>query len=920
MTGILIVASLHLQALENENPYDKPFVEHCSYDEKIPTPSAFLGYPFASRAATYAETRFYFQMLAGQKENIELYIYGETHEKRNLILLAISSPENMARLDEIKANIQKLTDPRKLRDNAEAEERIKTTPAIAWMAYSIHGDELSSTDAAIWLAYQLAAGQDETTQKILRETVVLIDPLQNPDGRERFLAQMRMFNGKVVNPDVQSAQHSGMWPWGRGNHYFYDLNRDFFILSQPETRARIQSFLEWRLQLFVDSHEMGPLDTYLFSPPREPINHNLTPMHHKWQTLFAEDQAKAFDTHGWSYYTREWLDMWYPGYTEWIAYSGALQILYEQAGVHGSAVRRADGATMTYRESVHHHFTSSLANLTTLAEHRGEFLQDYYQERQKTVQPPQKNEIHAYLIEPGANTGREKKLIDNLLWQGFEIYGADQSFRVSGLVNSFGESLPEKELPAGTYILPTDQPQKHIINAVFEFDPRLKDEFLAEERYYLEKRNESRMYDQSTWSMPIAYGVRCYQATFPIAIAKTRISAVKQQENPFPPERPKYGYILPGNDDASTFAICKLLEKGYAIHVAERDFRSGENKFVKGSFLLRNVENPHRFDEDFQQIIADTGARISKADTALDLQGVDLGGQYFSLLQTPRIGIFMGRTVSATSYGATWDLLDCKYRTRISSLDFDRISSLDLRKYNVLIIPSAWMGGAQGGLEPLKLWVENGGTLIAIGSAVSLLTHPNANMSAVRERADILDQLDVYMEEIEREENALHATASQADVWDYSPAKIEKATDAVERKSEDKDKLKRADAWERRFSPQGAFLRGVKDPDHWLAFGVNDPLAVMVNESRSYFAKSPVQTPVRFTDELSIRVSGLLWPEARKRYAKAAYVTREGKGKGQIILFPYQPNERGYYDETTRLLWNAVFLGPGLGAQAPIPW
>ncbi|MEW6235862.1 MAG: M14 family metallopeptidase [Candidatus Omnitrophota bacterium] len=897
--------------------YDKPFVESCVYDPAIPEPGAFLGYEVGSHPVSYAELFSYFQTLAQAKENIRLYPYGETHEGRKLLLLVVSSPENMQKLDEIKAGIQKLFDPRMLKSETEADALIQNTPAVAWMAYSIHGDELSSTDAAVWLAYQLAAGQDGVTQQTLREAVVCIDPLQNPDGRERFLAQMRSFNGKILNPDVQSANHTGLWPWGRGNHYFFDLNRDFFILSQPESRARVKTFLEWRPQLMVDSHEMGPLDTYLFSPPREPVNQNLTPMHEKWSKRFAEDQAKAFDRYGWSYYTREWLDMFYPGYSEWIAYSGALMILYEQAGVDGSAVRRADGTTMTYRETVHHHIVSSLANLQTLADNRQELLTDYYREKKKTVAPPADKEVCAYLIEPATNAARTNRLIENLLWQGIEIYQAQKPFTAKGLASSFGDSFNEKELPAGAWIIPVNQPQKHVLNAVMEFDPRMKDSFLTEERRELEKKNATRLYDVTAWSMPIAYGATCYQATAPVNAEMDPIRSFTKEPIAIP-SHPKYGYVLDGSDDASTFAVSSLLEKGFAIRAAERDFHSGGKSFVKGSFLLRNVENSSRLHAEIPAISHQSGAVFHAADSALDLEGTDLGGQYFILLTPPRIGLFLGRTVSASSFGQTWNWLDAVYGARVSCLDIELLSALDLRKYNALILPSM-SALPEGGVILLKVWVENGGTLIALGSAVSFLTDPKAEMSAVRERSEALPQMELYDEAVDREEKALTASASQADIWDYQPSDIKDATETAKKK-EDIEKLKRQDAWEKRFSPRGAFLRARVDEEHWLAFGVNNPLAVIVRSSNSYYSKPPVETPVRFAAEKNLRVSGLVWPEARRRWAKSAYLTREAKGKGQIILFPCEPDDRGYYPETTRLLWNAVFLGPGLGAKSPIPW
>ena len=295
---------------------------------------------------------------------------GETTEHRPQYYLTISDPANIAELDRIRADHMRLADPRTLTEPA-AKTLAKTLPAVVWIGYGIHGDELSSVDAAMNVAYQLAAGTDTTTLLLLKNLVVCLDPMENPDGRERFLAQLQQWSGTVENTDAQSIHHSGIWPGGRGSHYLFDLNRDWFALTHPETRARVQTVVEWHPQVFIDAHEMGAYDTYLFSPPREPINPHVSPDGRAWWTVFSKDQARAFDRFGWSYYTREWNDDWYPGYANsWGHYLDAVGILYEQAGVEGTMVVRPDGTTLRYRETVHHHVVSSLANCQTAARHR----------------------------------------------------------------------------------------------------------------------------------------------------------------------------------------------------------------------------------------------------------------------------------------------------------------------------------------------------------------------------------------------------------------------------------------------------------------------------------------------------------------------------------------------------------------------
>ncbi len=369
--------------------YDLPFFPDGTYRDDVQSPSEFLGFEIGSWPTSHDDMLRYFTYLDETLPNVFLENYATSYEGRTLFYLIIASPENATKLDAIKDKMAQLADPRRLKDDASASQIIATHPVTAWMAYGIHGDELSSGDAAVQLAYQLAAGTDPTTSTIRDNVIVCIDPAENPDGRQRWLKQLEEWNATVPNRDSQSLQHQGRWPWGRGNHYLFDLNRDWFTHVHPETRGRVEAILEWNPQYLLDTHEMGPLDSYLFSPPRKPFNPYMITQIHKWWAAFAKDQAAAFDRYGWSYYTREWNEELFPGYgSSWGIYIGAIGMLYEQAGADGSQVMRRDGTVMTYRETVHHQFVSSMANLQTAANNRRELLEDYYKEKKRAVGRP----------------------------------------------------------------------------------------------------------------------------------------------------------------------------------------------------------------------------------------------------------------------------------------------------------------------------------------------------------------------------------------------------------------------------------------------------------------------------------------------------------------------------------------------------
>ncbi|MEE9171047.1 MAG: M14 family metallopeptidase, partial [bacterium] len=355
-----------LTALSFAKNFD--FYPNASYDPAIPTLKQVVGHSWGERITSHGEMERYLQALAEASGNVELVEYAKTWEGRALYYLIIASEKNMARLDEIKDGMQKLADPRKI-SSAEADDLIKSLPSIAWLAYGVHGNEISSTDAGLLTAYHLVASKNDTVAKsVLANTVVIIDPMENPDGRDRFVNYFRQTRGRWPNADQKAAEHNEDWPGGRTNHYLFDMNRDWFALTQPETRGRVKAYLEWYPQVFVDLHEMGSNSTYYFAPPADPLNPEMPPEQRKWLERFGRNNARWFDRMQFDYFTREVFDSFYPGYGEgWPMFQGSIGMTYEQASARGLVVKREDETTMHYRDTVQHHLISSLATAETAA-------------------------------------------------------------------------------------------------------------------------------------------------------------------------------------------------------------------------------------------------------------------------------------------------------------------------------------------------------------------------------------------------------------------------------------------------------------------------------------------------------------------------------------------------------------------------
>ena len=891
------------------------------FDTSIASPEKILGFSLGERPARQAQVLDYLRALDAASDRVRLVEMGRTYEDRPLVYALISDESNMSRLDEIKKNMTQIADPRKLsRDGLSPI--IQKTPAIVWLGYSIHGDELSGVDASLAIAYRLAAGLDTLTARLRKDLVVIIDPMENPDGRERYLAQMESFATAVPFADGQSLQRGGFWPYGRGNHYWFDMNRDWFTEELPESKARISAISEWHPQVVVDAHEMGQWDTYLFSPPRFPFNPQLTERNLYWWNTFGADQAKAFDQRGWAYYTREWNEELYPGYgSSWPMYGGAVGILYEQAGVSGSRISRHDGTVLTYSESVEHQYVSSIANLTTAANNRQELLRDYYNHRARAIAEFGGAKPRAFLVSPDNNPDRFNHLAETLTRQGIEVALAKNEFTAT--VRGYYDNRPStKKFSKGTMIIRTDQPMGYLIQTILGFDVHLPDSFLTFERHELLKNRSSKLYEITSWSLLQAYGLDAYESESATSVSSEPWVAPRI-EGSVDAGNPQQGFIFDASADRGLKAVARLFEHGLKLFAAKKDLDVDGRSFPRGSVYLPARSNPSNYKQVLDTVARETGITVIGIKSGLGKTGPDLGGSELKLLRKPKVALVANGPTSSTSIGWIWHLLDQKIGLPVSLLDIAFLGQTDLSIYNVLILPD---GGSYSSVlgkptvDLIRKWTESGGTLIALDAAAAFCADSNMNLSSVRPRSQVLAKLNEYEQATTDEIAAEVPDISKLKIWEYT----EKDTAAVKKEAKPTPKieeLQKADELARLFSPHGVILRVNLDKEDWLTFGLGDKLPVMITTSTALLAKYPsVRTVARFAPPASLRVSGLLWPEARLRLANSPYCTRETLGRGQIILFVDQPNFRAFFRGPERLLTNAILFGPGLGASWTPDW
>ncbi|GAA0854690.1 M14 family metallopeptidase [Aliiglaciecola litoralis] len=917
---------------------------HGNYNAQVTHPDKILGFEIGQRMASPAQITTAIQTWAGQSDRIKVVEYARTHENRPLFAVYLSSPDNLANLDKIQADIAALADPRET-NTATAKKIIKRLPATAWMAYSIHGNETSGADAALTAIYHLSASTDQNVVDLLNKVIVVIDPMMNPDGRDRFAKSLEQYRGTAPNVDDQSLLHRGDWPSGRTNHYFFDLNRDFFYLTQPETVGRVQLINRFRPQLMIDGHEMNSQDTYLMGPPRQPLNFNIAPSLQKWAVTFSQDQGAAFDQRNWRYYTGEWFENWYPGYSNYAEYRGSMHILYEQSHMAEDGVRRPEGTVQTYKESVHHQFVSTMANLQTLAKHSKQMYTDYWQDRQFVIDKESPYADRAFVILANQNIGRTQALVDLLLAQDIEVFVADKDFEVDKATNQLGQTLSDAAIPKGSIVIPNRQPEARLLSAIMEFDAQIKPQTLQDERQRILRESRSIMYDTTAWNLTMMYGLDAL--TVPQNL-KRSLTPYQKNTNGFVAADPSgIAWVVNGNDDRSVAFAARLMEQGIQVRALDKAAEFNDKAYPRGSVVVTSTDNVGH-----AQLLNNVNQTAKELDLAVGTMTMglgagdlpDWGGRHFKRLERPQVAIISHDDLRSYDVGATWWSLDHHLGIRHSQIDKAALTRTDLRRYNVLIMPTgAKLTDAQK--TALKVWVEQGGTLIAHQSSAAVM--------AGKDGIGSVKTLDNTLAEAEDFDIALRREWLATQDLDPSIVTMQNQlsqdlnypwSDAPKRLKE--DELKKREKWQKLFMPSGAMVAGRTDQLHWLTFGVGPTLpllygnlpvlmsdekseavvrvgvyqAVPENEDTEKQAESTANAwytlPPAHT--IQVRMSGLLWPEAAQRIANSAYLTREKMKNGQVILFAGQPNYRGSTRGTNRLLLNAVVYGPGLGAQPTI--
>ncbi|MFL2700352.1 MAG: M14 family metallopeptidase [Gammaproteobacteria bacterium] len=908
-----------------------------TYSNKIDKPSVYLGFEIGERVASPYQISNAIIAWANQSDRMIVKEYARSHEDRPLYAVFISSPENLNNLDTIKENLNLLSDGINTNAN-KARLLIEELPAIAWMAYSIHGNETSGADAAMASIYHFIASEDKDTLEMLDNMVIIIDPMMNPDGRARFAKSLEQYRGTAPNYDDQSLLHTGDWPYGRTNHYFFDLNRDWIYVTQPETRGRVKLINEWKPQILVDAHEMGPQDTFMTGPPREPINKNIDKDLIKWGNIFAQDQGNAFDDRDWRFYTGEWHEDLYPGYSFYIQFRGTLGILYEQSRMAEDGVKRPEGTIQSYKESVHHQYVSTMVNLKTLLKNSKAMYRDYWEGRKYNISRDSKYANQTFVVLPTKNIGRLETLIEKLRFQDIELYKNEKPILVENILKQSGDIVENFTIPIGSLIIPNRQPEAPILAAMMEFDAEIDEAVLLEERQSNLRDGSSIMYDTTAFNLSMMYGLPAI--TVPENINS---NLIKWESEPIRYEinSDALMWSVDGNDDRSVAFAARLMELGIQVRVIDKETLLSGHKLSRGSVVVIAMDNPliNSLYKIIEEIAYNLDISVVSIESGFGPEELpDWGGEHFDLLERPQIAILSHEGFNSYDVGVSLWSIDHHLGIRHSQINKSIINYADLDRYNTIVIPSG-SSLSETNIDTLSNWVENGGTLVAHNRSTRSLASDKGigNVKLIQHTFDNSQDFNI---DLQREIYSLN------DEIDYEKTLSNKVDSDIsypwesEGNTLSKEDLESRDKWQSLFMPSGSIVSARTDQKHWLTFGSTKLIPVLYGDSPVLMTGRNAQAAVRIGEiidsidnndvnkinwstippgkDINVRMSGLVWPEAAQRIANSAYLTRERFGEGQIILFSGEPNFRGSSLGTNRLWLNAIVYGAGLGTSQKV--
>lgn len=813
---------------------------------QIQSPKGFLGYELGEKFSRHHQVVDYYKYLSENSQKVTLQEYGKTYENRPLLLAYVSTPENLANLENIRT------------DNLKRAGILEGTPAtnipIVWLSYNVHGNESSSTEASMATIYELIR-DGSNKNEWLENVIVVIDPCINPDGRDRYVNFFWQNASQPYNPDPNALEHNEPWPGGRPNHYLFDLNRDWAWQTQIETQSRIKVYNQWLPQIHVDFHEQGINSPYYFAPAAQPYHELITQFQRDFQTEIGRNHAKYFDENNWFYFTKQFFDLLYPSYGDtYPTYNGAIGMTYEQAG-HGRAglgIIKQEGDSLTLKDRIAHHYTTGLStieiavnNADRLLDQFGNFFGDNSSLKYK-----------AFVLKYDGNADKFNALKAWLDDQGIE-YGNATGRGLKGYDYKTGRET-SFSISSGDLVINMDQPKATLAQILFEPKTKLVD---------------SVTYDITAWGVPYAYGIQTYASQQMIATGETDGSSF----NSAPAPEKAYAFISKWNSMQDARFLAALLKSNIKVRFSQKPMTYKGESFDRGSMIIAKRDN--KSIDDFEKTIIDLSNEyersLSTIQTGFMDAGPDIGSSDVRYLKKPKIALLGGDGTSSLAFGATWHFMEQDLEYPVTILGTDYFGRVNLSEYDVLIMQSGWYSSfGEREMKKIMDWVSAGGKLIAVDGALNKLK--DSDYSSLSEFVDDAEKNTAEKKEKERDEKAR----------------------MVAFENQEREFIKG-------FSP-GAVYKVRMDNTHPLAFGYGDTYYTLKTGSRrvAYLDGNNVGVVVKKEDLLS----GFAGQYAKEDMAETLVFGVENKGRGQIVHIVDNPLFRSFWQNGKLLMVNAMFL------------
>ncbi|MGF1637015.1 MAG: M14 metallopeptidase family protein [Cyclobacteriaceae bacterium] len=823
--------------------------DNVQYDPNIPTPKEVLGFEVGEWHMSHDQLSYYLYTLENSSTRIKLEKTGRTFEHRPLLLLTVSSVNNLANLTDIQEKHTLLKHP-----EAADTINIDNLPAVAWLAYSIHGNEMSGSHAAVLMAYYLAAAQGPSIDSLLTNTIILIDPCMNPDGMQRFTSWVNQHRGSNLIASPESREHNEPWPRGRSNHYWFDLNRDWLAATQPETEQRLKTFHDWYPNVFADFHEMGSKDTYFFQPGIPSRNHPLTPKSTaELCEKIAAYHAKAFDKEKLLYFTKESFDDFFFGKSStYPDLHGGIGILFEQASSRGHLMETLHGE-MPFSFTIRNQLTTSISTLKAVQELRKELLMHKVNFYKESLSLASKDASKAFIFGSQHDTYKSHHLAETLMKHRVQLYRSLKDLKVE-----------DKNFKASSsYIIPLNQPQYRLIRAFFDRDTKFQD---------------SLFYDISAWTFDLAYNLdfeKLNARNVPSDLIGERVDSIKYQKGTLE-WKSNYGYAIQWQDYFAPAAIYQLQKNGVVLNAATKSFSDNRgNAFRPGTMVIPLGIQQLKGEEIYallEKVVEKYGINVTPIETGGQIsQGVNIGSPSFLNLRKPNIALITGEGVSAYEAGEIWHLLDKRFGMNVSLISVEQLGKLNLSRYNTILMADGNYGqiDAQFAMN-LKTWVQQGGLIVAQKKAVQWLVGLGlSNAKISEEKSDTSTTLR------------------------YSDLEASKGRNLI----------------------GGAIFKVKLDLTHPITYGYfKDEISVFRNH-KIFFSKSnqSVANPIQYT--ANPLMAGYVSKENLEQIKNSYGVSIASYGQGRVIGFADNHNFRAFWKGTNRLFINAIFLGSEMKTQ-----